>query len=219
MRPELKFHSLVVSATTALMFLGWVNLNSLISAHPKLALVFSGLIALGTYRALVLLLLALFRNVKFVKKYILGPYFMAGSWAGFFVGHGVEVRLIVETFEQGLGTLVIRGRAFKEDGTYHGSWIADNASIDIRRAKLSYHYEADVVGNTFVNPGLASFDLERPQSHKPPFRLVGYSSDLFSPAKLVAFEEKATDCTTMETKDALETARRVYAKYKDHVCT
>ena len=219
MNPELKFHSICISLATAIVFLIWLGLTATIKAYPWLAVVLSGLISLGIYRALALILLSFLRNVRIVKKFILGPYYLEGTWAGFFVGHGNSIRLFVETFEQDLGSLVIRGRAFRDDGSYHGSWLADDATYDPRRARLSYHYEADVVGNTFINPGIASFDIQRPAPHKPAVRLSGYSSDLFSPAKLLAFEEKVTDSTLLETPAAYEAAKRVYEKYKDHIGT
>jgi hypothetical protein len=219
MTPELKFHSIVISITTAIVFSIWYGLTSIISAYPWLTIVLSALISLGIYRLLALLLLSILRNVKCVKIFILGPYFMEGTWAGFFVGHDNKPRLFMEIFEQDLSSLVIRGRAFKEDGTFHGSWLADSANIDPKRARLSYYYDADVVGNTHINPGLARFDMDRSASHKPAEKLVGYSSDLFSPAKLMAFEEKISVKTTIESTKGLEAARKLYEKYKSHIPT
>ncbi len=219
MKPELKFHSACISLSTAIVFLIWLGLTVTITAYPWLAVVLSALISLGLYRALALVLLSLLRNVRVVKKFILGPYYMEGTWVGFFVGHDDSVRLIIEIFEQDLGSLVIRGQAFREDGSYHGSWIAENATFEPKRGRLSYYYEADVVGNSFINPGIARFDIQRAAPHRPAETMTGYSSDLFSPAKLLAFEEKVTDLTFLETKGAFEAAKRVYEKYENHLGT
>jgi hypothetical protein len=215
MSPETRFHSIAIGLTTAIVFLIWLKFTAAIAAHPWLAVILSGLISFGIYRLFAAVLLSLMRNVRIVKRLILGRQYLEGIWAGFFVGHNNAVRLFVETFEQDMESLVIRGRAFKEDGSYHGSWLADNATVDARRAKLSYHYEADVVGNTFINQGIASFDLQRPAPHKPAVQMTGYSSDLFSPDKLIAFEEKIKDSTMFEAPAGFEAAKRVFEKYRN----
>lgn len=217
MNPELKFHSIIISLTTGLVFLVWLGLNTVITTYPALAIFLSALISLGIYRFLVLVLLAVFRKVGCVKRFILGPLYMEGTWVGFFVGHQNKIRLFVETFEQDLRATVIRGRVFRDDGSYHGSWIADDATIDAGRGKLSYHYQADAIGNTFINPGIASFDLERPAMHRPPVGLVGFSSDLFNPHKLMAFEEKISHETLTDMREALQNAKKVYQKYRHQI--
>jgi len=142
---------------------------------------------------------------------------MEGTWIGFFVGHDSKIRLFAETFEQGINELVIKGKAFQEDGSYHGSWVSDNANINVKLGKLSYTYEADVIGNSFTNPGLARFDLERESNDKPPTRMIGFSSDIFNPAKLKAFEEKTSCSTDCESKFAFEKAKEIHQKYKKHI--
>lgn len=217
MNPELKLHSIVLSFSTAIIFSIWTQLTNLITTHPKLSVVAAGLISVGIYRMLTLVLMGLFRQCGWAKRFILGPYYMEGTWIGFFVGHDSKVRLFAETFEQDLRNLVIKGKAFKEDGSYHGSWVSDNVNINVKLGKISYTYEADVIGNSFTNPGLAHFNLERESMEKPACRMVGFSSDIFNPAKLKAFEEKVSCKTDCESDFAFERAKEVYQKYKKHV--
>jgi len=216
MNPELKFHSIVISVTTLIVFTAWTQLANFTATYPALAVFVAGLISLGLYRSLFTLQITLFRRYTFVKKFILGASYMEGTWLGFFVGHEDKIRFLVETFEQDLSELVIRGKVFKEDGTYHCSYISQNATIDVKSGKLSYSYDADSIGNTHINPGLARFDFERESKESPPQRISGYSSDLFHSKKLMAFEEKMSDKTTMETKAAFEKAVVIYEKYKIH---
>jgi hypothetical protein len=217
MNPELRFNSIVISITTAFVFLVWLGLNQIIMTYPVSAVVLSGLLSLGTYRLLTRVFMAFFRNIKIIKRFILGPCYMEGTWVGFFVGHQNKIRFFVETFEQDLSRTVIRGRVFRDNGSYHGSWIAEDATIDSKRAKLTYHYQTDLIGSNFINPGIASFDIERPAPHKAPLRMIGFSSDLFNPHKLMAFEEKASNDTMMENHMALEKAKEVYEKNKGYV--
>lgn len=219
MNPELRFHSIIISFTTAIVFLVWLGLNKVITTYPFIAVVLSGLISLGIYKTLALLLLASFRNVRLVKIFILGPRYMEGIWAGFFIGHKNRIRYFFEIFEQDLTRTIIRGRVFRDDGSFHGSWIAEDATIDPLRGKLTYHYQADAIGNTFINPGIGSFDIDRPASHQSPVRLTGFSSDLFNPHKLIAFEEKVSEKTMIESIEALNLAKQIYEKNKGHVET
>lgn len=217
MRPELKFNSIVISLTSALVFSIWVGLNSIIVKYPFLSVILSGLISLGIYRFLAMLLLSMFRHIKVIKRFILGPQYLQGTWAGFFIGHHQKVRLFVEVFEQDLGRTVIRGRVYCEDGSFHGSWIADDASIDPLRGKLTYNYQTDAIGNSFINPGIATFDMQRNAEHKPPVGLVGFSSDLFNPSKLLAFEDKVSEENLLDSREGFRNAQAVYDKYKAHV--
>ena len=79
---------------------------------------------------------------------------MEGVWVGFFVGHNNRIRFFYEIFEQDLIRTVIRGRVYRDDEGFHGSWIADSATIDPVRGKLTYYYQADAIGNSFINPGI-----------------------------------------------------------------
>lgn len=214
MNPELKFHSIVISITTLIVFTAWTQLTSLISDNPGLSVFLAGLISLGLYRFLATVSLSLFRNIPLVKKFILGPKYMEGTWIGFFVGHENKIRHLVETFEQDLSELVIRGTVYKDDGSYHCSYVSQNATIDVRNGKLSYSYDADSVNNSHINPGLARFDLVRESKESPPKRITGYSSDLFHPNKLMAFEEKITEKTSMDVDKAFEKSVDIYEKYK-----
>jgi hypothetical protein len=216
MNPELKFHSVIVSLSTLVIFTVWTQLTILVSKYPALSVITASLISIGMYRLLTIVMLAAFRNFPLVKKWILGASYMEGTWVGFFIGHDDTARLYVESFEQDLSGLVIRGKAFKTDKTYHGTWISDNANINARLGSLTYTYEANVIGNSHTNQGLAAFTFERNERETPPYRMIGFSSDLFNPKKLKSFEEKVTNGTTMCVNEAIEKAEEVYLSNKDN---
>lgn len=216
MSPELKFHSLIVSASTLIVFTIWSQLTSLVAKYPATSVIAAGLISIGVYRILNLILLAAFRKISMVKKFILGPGYMEGTWVGFFIGHDEKPRFFIETFEQDLSDLIIRGKGFKECGTYHGSWISDNTEVNTRLGKLTYTYEADVIGNSHINPGLAVFSFERKTKDLPPHGMIGFSSDLFNPKKLKSFEKKISDCTSIGIEEALTEAKEIHQKNKDN---
>lgn len=216
MSPELKFHSIVISLTTLIIFSIWTQFPAQITQYPWLSVIASGIISIGLYRFIASTFLALFRKLQFVKKFILGPSYLEGLWIGFFVGHNNEIRHIVETFEQDLNELVIRGKVFRSDGTYHCSYVSKDATFDTKNGKLTYSYDADTLNNTHINPGLARFEVDRDSKEASPTRLTGYSSDLFHSKKLLAFEEKVLDKKYKETINAFKKSVDIFNKYKDH---
>jgi hypothetical protein len=214
MSPEVKFHSFVTSLTTLVVFSLWVYLQTLIDKYPIISIIIASIFTIGMYRLINTILMTIFRNSKILKKFILGPAYMEGTWVGFFVGHN-NIRYLVETFEQDLSLLKIRGRVYREDFTFHGSHISTNASLDIVSGHLSYSYDADTIPNTHINAGLARFTLDRDGREQAPYRIIGYSSDLFNPTKLQAFQEKYSDSTAVELSVALDEAEKVHIKYRN----
>lgn len=188
MSPEIKFHSFVTSFTTLVVFSLWVYLQTLIDKYPIISIIIASIFTLGIYRLINTMLMAFFRNCQPFKKFILGPTYMEGTWVGFFVGHN-NIRYLVETFEQDLSLLKIRGRVYREDFTFHGSHISTNASLDIVSGHLSYSYDADTIPNTHINAGLARFTLDRDSREQAPHRIIGYSSDLFNPKNYKIFRK------------------------------
>ena len=185
-----------------------------VASYPVASVIIAGVFSLGIYRLINTVFLAIFRKSKVVKKFILGPSYMEGTWVGFFVGHQKKIRYLVETFEQDLSLLKVRGRVYRDDFTYNSSHISTDATIDTINGKLSYSYDADAISNTHINAGLARFEIVRTAREEPAHHIVGYSSDLFHPDKLTAFEDKISDSTSVELKEALEAAEKVYNKYR-----
>lgn len=145
----------------------------------------------------------------------MGPYHLEGSWAGFYIGKNGDPRYFIETFEQSFTSLVIRGKAFKENGEFHGGWVTDNANIDVNLGRLTYYFKSDPLSYSSINHGIACFDLDRPAPHKPAQRIVGFSSELIDGIKLRAIEEKISENTLMDIEHSLEKAKEIYIKNKN----
>ncbi|MEZ8861870.1 hypothetical protein [Vibrio sp. 10N.247.311.51] len=213
MSPEIKFHSYVTSVTTLIVFTLWSFALQKVQSYPALSVVIAGVFTLGIYGMVNAILLAIFRNFKWFKKFILGATYMEGTWVGFFVGHQGKIRYLVESFDQDLSLLKVRGRVYRDDFSYHSSHTSTDATVDIVNGKLSYSYDADAIPNTHINAGLARFELVRNSREKPAHHIVGYSSDLFHSKKLTAFEDKISESTSVELEQALAKAEEVYNKY------
>ena len=214
--PETKLHLIVTGVTTTVVFSIWTQLPVAIDAHPFLSVAGSLIVSVGFYRFVFSLFLFAFRKSRGVRKLLLGPYYMEGCWIGFFVSTDNTPRFYYEIFEQTLSTLVIKGKSHREDHTYHGTWIAEDVFIDTKVGKMTYVYHADPIGDTFINPGLATFFFMRESPDKPPLRMFGYASDLYKQGKLKSFEVKLSDATAcIDSQEALRKAKELYEKEKD----
>lgn len=219
MKPLIRFNSIVISITTFIMFVLWALLSSTIFTSIKVTLivtVISYFTSIGFYRVVFSALSVIATNWIWFKKKIFGSYFFEGTWVGFFIGDDDKPKYFYEIHEQSLDSFVIHGRSFREDGAIHGVWKVSDPVIDAKHGKLMYYYEADSYRNTFINPGLGSFDFEREEQNSAPIKLIGFSSDLFRPGKLMAFEVKEDDKTIIDHKLLIEKAKKLYNSNRDY---
>lgn len=220
MNPVAKFNSIIISVTTVCMYILWKLLNGIMfqnNTYAVFSLVITFLSSLGFYRLINSLLGMVFRKVKFFKRFILGPFYLEGAWVGFFVGKNNKIRLIHEQFEQELDGLVIKGYSYYEDGSSHGYWTAKNPVIDNEIGKMTYYYEARVNTYPAINQGLAEFNFKRTSRNEIVTEIIGFSSDLYRPEKLLAFESKVKEVKDQNEEYYIEEAKKVYANNKDRI--
>lgn len=211
MKPLIRFHSIVLSVTTLVVFSLWELFESYSLNYPILKIAFAAIISIGFYRILMLIIKSIVLNIRFLKKCIFGTQYIEGVWVGFFMGKSDNVRFYIETFEQDFESITIRGKGFRENEGYFGSWISESVNFDNKKGTLNYTYKADALSNTFVNPGLAEFVIERRKNNAPPYRLFGFSADLYDPKKMKSFEEKINDQPDIgNIEEALKKAKQLY---------
>lgn len=198
MRPESKLNSLTLSIVVLLMFtiLKWVipYLEHLDSVKITLT---SGLIsilsAVGLYKITFSILISLMENWHWLKKKILANYYVEGTWVGFFIGRGKDTRYVIETFEQDLHTIQIKGHSYTEQGELHAQWTSESVTIDVEKGRLIYSYTCDIISREVTLQGLGIFDLKRKNKNKLPFAINGYVADLLDGKRLPVHEIKIGD--------------------------
>jgi len=218
MSPVQRFNSIVIALTTLIMYGTWFGIDRVIEINKGTVIItsiLSGFISLGFYRGIASILSKIFNKSKTMRKFILGNRYLEGTWSGFFIGKDNNVRYICEIFEQDLENLIIRGTSYTFDEKIHGKWIAKNPVIDVADKRITYYYESDMIKNTFINPGFASFKFETIDTSSSINKLEGFSSDLYCPNKLIAFEEKMSDKKITDHMAILKQAKVIYEKYKD----
>lgn len=215
MKPLIRFHSIVLSVTTLVVFSLWELFTSYSLNYPIFKIALATITSIGVYRIFMLILKSIILNIRQLKKCIFGAQYIEGVWVGFFMGKSDNVRFYIETFEQDFESITIRGKGFRENEGYFGSWISESVNFDDKKGTLNYTYKADALSNTFINPGLADFIIERKKNNTPPYRLLGFSADLYDPKKMKSFEEKINDQPDIgNIEEALKKAKQLYHENK-----
>jgi len=212
-----KFQSYVLSITTLIIFTVWIKFGDYININPYLKIISTTLISLGLYQFVATILLFLFKNIRIIRKYFLGPKYLEGTWVGFYIGHGGQVRYIVERFEQDFETLIIRGTSYNELEKFHTSWISFSANVDIAKGELTYMYELRGINEVFNGTGIVFFSFHRKNQDTAPTMIKGFSADLHNNGKRTkSFEYKLKDKENNLTDiEAIKKAIEFYNKHKD----
>ena len=211
MKPLIRFHSIVLSVTTLIVFSLWEIFADIGKEYSSLKIIVAAITSIGFFRILMLIIKSVILNIRIFKKWIFGAQYIEGVWVGFFMGKSENIRFYIETFEQDFESITIRGKGFRENEGYFGSWISESVNFDDKKGTLNYTYKADALSNTFINSGLADFVIERKERNAPPYRLFGFTSDLYNPKKMKSFEEKIKDTPDIENiEDILEKAKQLY---------
>jgi hypothetical protein len=213
--PEAKFHAIVVGTLVPLIVIGVAKLAPFLSTasagQTAVGVVAAALASAGIYKLIARLLLALLRRVTFVKRFVLGASYMHGTWVGWFIGHAKDLRYIVEVFEQDLGTLVIRGKSFAENGDEHAQWESEAVTIDAFKGRLIYTSTAHILTSPLPYQSLSVLQFERTRQTDPPNAIDGYVSDVHDGRRLPLHEQHISD-TLLPFRDALPCARDVFSR-------
>lgn len=193
MKPEHKFHSYVTAATVSAMYfvitdlLPLIQLNS--TLQPYAQWLGALLLSLGIYKALATTLLGTARTLKFVKRHLLGPSYVNGTWIGEFTKSDGSKVVTVEHFEQTLSSLKIRGRAYEPSGSY-AHWQSVAETIDEITGTLTYTYTCERDGPL---QGICVFQFDRKDETSGPTGIHGYSADLVDGIRTVNTETRLSE--------------------------
>jgi len=215
MNPLIRFHSIVLLLTTLTVFSLWEAFRNLVEYNSFFVIPVAGITTIGFYRIFMLFIKILIIKIRPIKILLFGAYYLEGVWVGFFIGKENKIRFYIESFEQDFESITIRGKGFRENEGYFGNWVSESVNFDIKKGILNYTYQTDALSNSFINPGLAYFSIERKEGHGKAYRLLGFSADLYNPMKLKSFEEKINDKPDVgNIESALAKAKELYDKNK-----
>lgn len=197
MTPEAKFHSTIVALVVPIMYF---SLRAVLPHLPPAGAsrtvgesVIALFASLGVYKLLAQVFMTSFRHFNAVKRWVLGPYYLEGTWVGYYTGSSGDVGYTVETIEQDLSTLVLKGASYSADGNLLARWETNSATVDPVKGTLTYAHICDVIGIAVPHQGIGVFDLRRPAANTPADEIEGYSADLTHGRRARSHEKKISD--------------------------
>lgn len=149
--------------------------------------------AYGTYKTVYISIGLIINLSNYLKKVILGKYYLDGVWIGVYLGVANKPIYYIENYCQDFEKVIVKGRCYTSDYSYKGSWDSENVILNIDNNKLRYTYSTDMINNNFVNIGQSDFNIIREDNKGYASKLIGYSKDLFSNKKFKSIEIKYCD--------------------------
>ncbi|WP_139832605.1 hypothetical protein [Pseudomonas sp. B26(2017)] len=213
MSPTAKFNGLLATITVTAMFLlisyGVPYLNQMSLNYP-LALTGAAVVSsAGLYRILSLGMSWCMGRSERLKGFILGPYYMHGTWVGCFHGHGGHKRFMVEHYIQDLESLVITGRSFTDERKPHGYWESESTTIDARKGRILFTYKFDVLTRQSSLFGIHSSLFERDSAYSAPKSTSGFAHDLNDETRISVSSIKISSAL-LSWDEALAKAASIY---------
>jgi hypothetical protein len=207
------FQFWITLATIAVMFVIIRHVLPLIPTNPtaygvSLDVGITFLSSIGAYQSIARLLMLLFDHCPHVRKFVLGPSFVAGTWIGCYRDKAGEPRFTVEIFEQSLDRTIVRGWAFGSDKKLQADWVSDAVEVYPISGMLRYSYNCQLYSFKTAHQGIAVFSFDRRTYKDPPIKMIGYSADLTDGDRTQNHEEKIDD-KGMVLEVALERAMRL----------
>jgi hypothetical protein len=168
MSPAARLNALLASVTVSMMF-GLITVaHQAPAVSGKLSTITAAalglLLSAGVYRFLALGVGWLLHRSLWVRRLVFGPHFLHGTWIGFFIGYAGDKRFVIEHYDQDLDGLVMRGRSYTYQQQFHGHWTSEATAIDVRRGRLIYTYELNVVSRIGPLHGVTTFLFQRSAS-------------------------------------------------------
>lgn len=216
MSPTAKFNAILASVTVFLMFILVTKvapyLTKTAGDYPVILPVTALITSAGIYRILALVFRWLMERIEFLRELVLGPYYMNGTWIGWFRGHSGELRYMVEHFAQDLDSLVITGRSYISSGKEHGYWISDAVLVDGKRGQLTFTYKFEVITQSQPLIGIHTSLFERKTTHDAPTGYSGFAHDLNDKTRISVHAQKLS--STFESWDTA--LAKATERFKDH---
>ena len=215
MKPSYKLQSLALTLATTIVFTIWIKIIPMLQLNDFTKIIIGTLTSISSYRFIATTIIYLMSKSSKIKKYFLGSTYLEGTWVGFYIGSQGKVRFIIESFEQDVDNLIIRGKSYDDSSKYHAAWVASNVNIDASKGIISYMYDCIPINDNSNGNGIAIFNFSRKNQYSKAEGIMGFSADLHIGKRVRAFEIKISDkCFVNETKALIE-AKKLYDENKN----
>jgi len=207
------FNGLIITLST---FLFWHLFEPLSKCFKipeeciSLKALIAGLFSYAMYKIIVSSMFFLGNRIKWLKEIILGNRCLNGKWIGYYKGVSGDIRYFIETIEQDLDCITIRGKSFNENMEVNSQWNSEAVTIDEKLGILTYTYSVSGKFNDSDSLGMAKFSFIRKNSREKPKSMNGFSTDLKYGKRIISYEEK--DINNLSDDKLLIKAKELYIK-------
>jgi hypothetical protein len=166
--------------------------------------------ALVLYSFLVWVLDLLISRVRLVKKIVLGPAYVEGTWVGYY-GLQPDVFLAIDVYEQTFIDTSIKGVGYKilPNGApeIRAHWDSQMVHIDPEAGSLDFYCVVRLIPAETTD-AVTKFRFFRRRKSSPPTQLMGDSANMKDGVKLPVQMFKLNDDTTYDENIALQAAKQ-----------
>lgn len=205
MSPAARFHATISTITIFVMFWLMTYLLPILKTHTSLTAIGALVGSVGIYRLLAFGVGWLLLRWHWAKRKFFGPYYMEGTWVGWFVGHAGDKRIMIEHYAQDFDGVIVKGRSYTDTLKEHGYWATEVVTVDARKGRMVFTYSFDVLTRSAGLTGMSTFDFERTSAHDPPTAISGFAHDLNDPTRIAVHSTKISD-KFLRWDDALKVA-------------
>lgn len=205
MNPAGRFAALASTVTVALMIMVVRLTVSIVLplSGPSELLGYATVVLLGAgvYGFTFRVLLAGFRRIVLVRRFMLGRHYIEGTWVGLIRPRKHHT---IERISQLDGDPVIVGKELNEAGETVSTWSSLTARIIPDSDQLVYAYKCSKAGPDGDYHGVAHFTLMRASAGAEPNGLDGHASDILDGQKDMNTIRKVSDWEVTDA-EALKT--------------
>jgi hypothetical protein len=210
MQPDQRLHILTITVTL-IFFYFIVKVILPVSALTWLGSAEGAIVAylstFGAFKSFHGLIAFALNNMRWLKRFFLGKYYIEGTWVGYYYGEDKKVRYVVDEIDQEIGApLSIHGKAFTENNNLHATWDSVTASFYRDWKKLIYAFDCEIITPPRRTDGITNFHLQCTEGKRCPNRITGSATNTDSGQRLEVNEVKISD-GKLELVDALVKAK------------
>lgn len=129
--------------------------------------------SLGFYRLLLTAAMLLADRVQRLKRLVLGPAFVEGTWVGLAEPSVGEFAIVIDRISQSWDAIEINGIGYLPNGFKHSHWRSHSVVLDLAKGRMDYFYETTPIYGGAHFQGVTSFEMIRSARTQAPSALSG----------------------------------------------
>jgi hypothetical protein len=163
------------------------------------------------------------RRSTLIKKYVLGQFYVEGTWAGYYYPandnlKSEDVYFVVDYFSQDMSSLKIDGKGFTKKGDVRATWESKAAQISQDGGRMIFVVDCTIPKSGTRCDAITDFQLTKVEGAEWSNFLTGQSTNVTKnrilSQPLIVRQKKISDARLNDVA-ALQEAHALYQKEKN----